>query len=206
MKDRIDEMKNFWEETQKIENCKTLSGCQYDETVEFLMVKNILFPKMHVLEIGVGVGYVTKGFFDAGYIVSGMDISEVALKRVEEYCEATYTLDKLNELPSNYFDIIICHNVVQHVPTDILITEFEHFMRALKEDGVFAVEFISSESNVDGGISATQAQVQSGTIYRNPQIMEKIINGVGGKCDMVVNNKIVIGDVIGCHVFHIKNK
>ena len=199
-------IKNFWEEAQKIKNKSILSGCQYIETIVFLKVDKLLQPQMHVLEIGVGMGYVTKGFYENGYIISGLDISETGLKNVEKYCEKTYKLNELKNLPSNYFDIVICHNVVQHVPTDTLCEELKYILRAMKESGVLAMEFVSSDDIDDKGINPTQNEIESGSLFRTPECMKKIISNIGGECEMVVNNKCNIGMVTGCHVFHVKKK
>ena len=199
-------IKNFWEEAQKIKNNSSLSGCQYDETIEFLKVNKFLQPQMHVLEIGVGYGYVTKGFYENGHIVSGLDISETALKNVKKYCEKTYTLNDLEKLPSNYFDIVICHNVVQHVPTDTLCEELKHIIPALKENGILAMEFVSSNDINDKGINPTQNEIEAGLLCRTPEYMKKLINDIGGESEMVVNNQCKIGKVTGCHVFHVRKR
>lgn len=199
-------IKNFWEGAHNTKNKSTLSGCQFLETIEFLKIDELLKPQMRVLEIGVGLGYVTKGFYDNGYIISGLDVSETALNNVKNFCEKTYLLNELEELPSNYFDIIICHNVIQHVPTDIVKNEFKHILRALKETGVFAVEFVSSDNDIDRGINPTQNEIQSGSLTRPPKCVENMIILVNGECKMVVDNKCDIGIVKGCHVFHVKKQ
>jgi len=182
-----------------------LSGCGYDETVDFLKVRKWVVRGNHVLEIGVGLGYVTKGLHKNGLIVSGLDISSVALERVRNYCEQIFTVDELEKMPSNYFDLIICHNVVQHVPTDLLIEELKHCIRSLKLNGVFAIEFVSTDT-VEDTWNAQYKYSGSGlpSFCRAPNYMNKLINECGGICELVVDNKCSIGDVKGCHVCHVR--
>ena len=103
-----------------------------------------------------------------------------------------------------YFDIIICHNVVQHIPTDLLILEFTHLLRTLKTDGVFALEFVSSGSKDDGGLNVNYSGQDTGRYCRTPEYLENLINNVGGKCEMVVNYEIHNSEITGCHVFHVR--
>lgn len=197
-------IRSFWNGSHNRKVLSDLSGCQYDETIDFLKVRPYVTPGNHVLEIGVGLGYVTKGLYDNGLIVSGLDISEVALEQVKQFCEQVFTTDELEKLPSDYFDCIICHNVVQHVPTDLLIEELRHCIRSLKSTGVFALEFVSSDI---AGDTWNVNYIYGGGLpgfCRTPEFLERLINGLGGECEMVVNNKCDIGGVKGCHVFHVR--
>jgi len=200
-------IESFWNNSHSVKNKSDLSGCGYDETIDFLQVRPKCISGNHALEIGVGLGYVTKGFNDGGLIVSALDISKVGLERVKNYCEFLFTPEDLEKIPSNYFDCIICHNVVQHVPTDILKEELKHCIRSLKQNGVFAVEFVSMIGMP--GDSWDSNYVYSGNglpgFYRNPQYLENMINEFGGSCKMVVDNRYENG-IKGCHVFHIRRK
>jgi ubiquinone/menaquinone biosynthesis C-methylase UbiE len=202
--DDIIKRKNFWDSMHIEKNVSALSGCQYVETIEFLGVNKLLVPKMHVLEVGVGLGYVTKGFHENGFLICGLDISDVALERVKKYCEHTYSAEKFEELPSNYFDVIICHNLIQHIPTDLLIVELTHIMRSLKDDGIFAVEFVSSKLGDDTGINVEYDGNHVGRYCRTPACLEELINNLGGKCEMVINNQVYNSEITGCHVFHVR--
>jgi ubiquinone/menaquinone biosynthesis C-methylase UbiE len=93
----------FWEQQHNIDNVRTLSGCTYEATVDFLNVKDLIVPDMRVLEIGCGLGYVTKGFSEIAKI-SVLDISQVALDRVRPMCENVYHVDDVESLPGDYFD------------------------------------------------------------------------------------------------------
>jgi SAM-dependent methyltransferase len=199
------DIKVFWESSHSKKVLSDLSGCRYDETVDFLKVRDAIVHNNRVLEIGVGLGYVTKGFYEDGLLVSGLDISIIALERVRDYCENLFIVDELEKIPSNYFDLIICHNVVQHIPTNILKKELTHCIRALKSNGVFAMEFVSSGDIADTW--NTQYEYPGHGLpgfYRTVKCMQTLINECGGSCELVVDNKCSVGAVTGCHVIHIR--
>lgn len=196
-------VENFWNFKHTNDDKDSLSGCGYDETIEFLKLNDFIKENINVLEVGVGLGYVTKGLFEQNIKVSAIDISDIALQRVEEYCENIYSLNDLEKLPTDYFDIIICNNVIQHVPSDILYTELREFMRSLKPNGMFAVEFVSSDSFEDNGMNPIYEDVIAGRLCRTPRFIETLIDDFGGECSLVFDNKIQVGFLTGHHVFHI---
>ncbi len=194
---------DFWNKNHLNEDISVLSGVKYDETIDFLKIRKFLKKGCKVLEIGVGLGYVTEQLFKNGMIVSAVDLSNIALNKVKKYCENVYNINELSELPSNYFDIIICNNVVQHVPTNLLIDELKQFIRSLKTEGVFAIEFVSSDLSNDTGISPEINDIQAGRLCRTPIYLESIFNNFNSKCLLVFDNKINIGILRGQHVFHV---
>lgn len=206
----IKQIQAYWEEVHRQNHLGALSGCSYEETIFFLKVKPIKGQK--VLEIGVGLGYVTKGFKDNGIDVSALDISEFALNRVKGYCENLYLVDDIEKLPSDYFDIIICQNGIQHIPTYLLDIELPNIIRSLKATGVFSMEFISSNIAEDTGIELTVHPeiIWDNTIgcyCRTPAYLEKLINKYGGDCKLVYDYHGDIEEYIkGCHIFHVTKK
>jgi ubiquinone/menaquinone biosynthesis C-methylase UbiE len=173
-------------------------------------VKDILKKGDKVLEIGVGLGYVTQGFKENGINVSALDISQVALNRVRDYCEKLYIVDKISELPDNCFDVIICQNGIQHIPTYLLEIELPHLIRSLKPTGVFAMEFVSSQIAEDTGKdfnSDIKWDESIGCYCRTPAFLEKLINNFGGNCKLVYDYHGDIEPYIkGCHIFHITKR
>jgi len=194
----------FWDDCHNKNIVISLSGCGYDETIDFLKVRDYIISDNHVLEIGVGLGYVIRGLYENKLIVSGLDISKIALERVKNYCEATYLISELEKLPSDYFDLIICNNVIQHVATDLLIEELNHSIRSLKVGGIFAVEFVSNDVVEDMGSNPSLDTVKGGGCCRTPSYLESLIKAAGGVCTLVFDKKVDISIVKGHHVFHVK--
>jgi len=201
------DIEKFWNDCHRKETIAALSGVSYDETVDFLKVRNLIKPGIRVLEVGVGLGYVTKGLYDKEILVSCLDISEVAVERVKDYCENIYMIEDLEKLPSDYFDIILCNNVVQHVSTELLVGELKHLIRSLKESGIFSVEFVSNSAVEDTGINASLVTMQGGGCCRTPQYLEKMINTVGGECELVFNSLVPNNPTVtDYYVFHVTKK
>lgn len=199
-------VKNFWETKHKVKDKAALSGCFYEETIDFMCLNAYVSKGKRVLEVGVGLGYVTKGLFEVEALVSALDISDTSLERIKDYCEALYTLDELYSLPTDCFDVIICNNVVQHISTDLLTEELKVLINSLNKDGVFAVEFVSNKGFSDNGQEPSVEEIKNGGLCRSPEFLESLINDVGGKCETVFSKEVDLGIVQGHHVLHIRRK
>jgi SAM-dependent methyltransferase len=200
----MDHNRKFWEQQHEIDNVRTLSGCAFDDTVDFLNVRDLLVPDMRVLEIGCGLGYVTQGFSKIAN-VSVLDISKTALDRVRPFCESIYHINDVESLPSDYFDLIICHNVVQHVPTEPLTTEFENAIRSLKPTGTFAVEYVWANDIEDNGVEFDPAWATAGNLCRSDEFMTNLIKRLGGTSKISRTNPVLKHRKIhGLTVLHIK--
>lgn len=55
-----EQITDFWEEQHKNNHQPALSGCKYIETLNWLKLNDIIKPNLNILEVGVGLGYVTK--------------------------------------------------------------------------------------------------------------------------------------------------
>lgn len=199
----IEEIRDYWDNANAINYEGDLSGCQYEETINFLQIRELLKSSDKVLEIGPGLGYVTKGLHENGFIVSALDISDVGLRRVGQYCERLYNARDVEKLPFGYFDIIICHNVIQHVPTYLLERELPCIINSLKDTGVFAVEFISSDIAEDTGTDPNH-DANIGFYARTPEFLGRMVKRFGGDYKIVFKNENVIAEhITGAYIFHI---
>jgi SAM-dependent methyltransferase len=179
----------FWNEQHNRDNKRALSGCGFDDTLDFLNIKDLVVPGMRVLEIGCGLGYVTAGFAEIAKI-SVLDISDSALDRVRPICESVYHVDDVASLPTDYFDLIICHNVVQHVPTESLMVELKHAIRSLAPTGTFAVEYVWSNDSVDDGVNFQPSWATAGQLCRSDKFMINLVNELGGTCKISRTNTV----------------
>jgi SAM-dependent methyltransferase len=208
MRNRMEE----WDYLHK-ENCLgALSGCTYQETVDFLKLKDFMEPSNTVLEIGVGMGYVTGELYDRGYNVSVFDISPVALNRVRKICTNVYDLSNIETIPANVFDLIICHNVVQHIPTPILYYELFHFLRSLHSNGVMAIKSVSTQKMEDTGdhpelvVDGIKCASSIGCFCRSIPYFTKIVDRCGGLAKIVYQEDIKVDFIDNQHVFHVTKK
>jgi len=211
----------LWEFLHKEQNRGALSACEFQETIDFLHIGDILKPGDKVLEIGVGMGFVTKGLRERGFSVSGFDISQVGLNNVNKYCDAIYNFKDLENIPSNTFDVILCNNVAQHMPTPLLSYEMFHFIRILKRGGVLAVKSVATDLMEDTGddpnlivqhpkIPRRQNKLKCdesiGCFCRTVPYFTKIIDRCGGVATLISNEVCDVWCITETHIFHIRKK
>ena len=216
-KDRV----KCWDDLHKEKNKGALSACEYQETLDFLRIGDFLESEDKVLEVGPGLGYVTKGLRDNGYSVYALDISPTALKRVKPYCNAVFGFEDLEDIPSNYFDVILCNHVVQHMPTPLMCYELFHFIRVLKKDGVLAVKSVASDLMEDTGDDPElivqhpkiprrggklRCDESIGCFCRSVACFTKIVDRCGGVAKLVVNDPCDVWCITETHIFHITKK
>lgn len=57
----------------------------------------------------------------------------------DNYRQLTGSLELLSQFPSDYFDVIICHNVLEYVSSDSRTIYLKELGRVLKTDGLFSL-------------------------------------------------------------------
>ena len=196
-----DEIKKFWDNKHTQNHKGSLSGCQYQETVDFLQVADRLKEPCTVLEIGVGLGYVTQGLKDHGHSVHALELSDVGRKRVRWICEKIYSL--ADPLPPNFFDVILCNNVVQHVPTKTLKVEMKEVVNSLKPDGVMSIEFVGDGVSEDLGDNPTMKMLACGRLCRSEGFMTRLFAECGGTSTTVYDAPVNNPHIKKHYVFHV---
>ena len=193
----------FWDTQHRIQNTQTLSDSSFEQMVDGLALSSLLFPKMRILEIGVGIGKATEQMRERNYKVSALDISMRALHNVRRFCEKIYTVNRIEFLPSDYFDLIVCCNVVQHTPTKILEIQINECMRALKSTGTFVIQFVSCGPVDDLGAVVDPNESELGCYGRSAHFMERLFATYDGVCSIVSAAKVNIPPVTDSYVFHV---
>lgn len=105
------------------------------------LVKFVTLKKGKLLDVGCGGGIATESFpyYFPKMNIYGCDVSSTALFYAKKYGSGkiTYSLirNKRFLYPSNFFDVCVCNDVLEHVPdTDSLLKEVR---RVLKKNGQF---------------------------------------------------------------------
>jgi len=101
---------------------------------ERIMFSFLPKPEGQILDIGCGVGNITKKIQSLGFSVNGVDFSEEAIKKAMTRIPAKcWDLDKGIPFNNNSFDIVWAGDVIEHVfdPIGLL----EEINRVLKKDG-----------------------------------------------------------------------
>jgi len=166
-----------------------LGGATFKSMKNYYGIGENLHKDMCVLEIGVGFGYCVRGFNEAGCRVWAMDICKEAFYSVADVIEGSYLHEKADTLPDNFFDLIVCHVVTQHMSESDILFQFPHVIRSLKDDGVFMVQFADSDIAEENNISETifgepadnKVTMLGGRMVRTPDYAKQLIEQCGGE-------------------------
>lgn len=174
-------LKRFWEQQQEgythSQETRYITGSKQKAIWDFLDIQNKLEQEqLKVLNIGVGTGRDTKELFERNIDVSVLDISPLALKRVESYTTKRYLSEKIKELPNDCFDIAVSHLVTQHLSDGDLIIQMKHVLGSLKTDGLFVIQFAWSKDVNDKSLISQK----EGECSRDVEHMTTLIHKTGG--------------------------
>jgi len=100
-------------------------------------------PK-RVLEIGCGDGSfrsLLKGQFEYWGIEPFSEAAELARKNIDKVFNSTYD-EAFSELPDNYFDLIICNDVIEH------LVDHDSFFKSIKIKMAEGARIVGSVPNV----------------------------------------------------------
>lgn len=108
----------------------------------YLLNKWVSESKKDFLDLGCGLGRHTVLFASNRFNTSAFDISEKAIDQTKKWCKSlnlkvSYTIGDMLKLPykDNYFDCILCRNVISHTDTEGVKNIAEELYRVLKENG-----------------------------------------------------------------------
>ena len=170
----------FWEAAHVSGAHLWISGTPPKEIYERLNIKKLVGVKgLSILNVGVGEGYCEMDLVERGHSVDALDVSESAISKVDRYIGRGYL--SAQDLPGHYYDLIIHHLVAQHMTHEDLREQLIHLLRALKGDGLLAMQFASSQSNADLVVSdLNQHVVMSGGVLRSKDFMKNLIESCQG--------------------------
>lgn len=102
-------------------------------------------PHGHVLNAGAGAGTLTASLLDRGYRVTSVDMSEPFVERLREVTTerggdaADVGWADLTQIPfpDDAFDIVVCGEVLEHIPDDVAAVRELH--RVLRPGGLLVV-------------------------------------------------------------------
>ncbi len=116
----------------------------------FLVQKSFKKQKtIKILDLGCGDGYLLNLLKQSGYKnLYGVDISKTRVKRALELTKLpnkhiVASLGEKTPFLPNFFDVIICSEVMEHIPKpDLLLKEIH---RLLKDEGMFIISTPNEE-------------------------------------------------------------
>lgn len=111
-------------------------------------MEKLLPPNAKVLDAGCAYGRDANEFFERGFDVVGVDLSEEFLAKGR----ATFSKLTLNHMdvrkldfPKNSFDGIWCNAVLFHLTDSDIVKTLKEFHRILKKDGILYTSFQEGE-------------------------------------------------------------
>jgi tellurite methyltransferase len=120
-------------------------GLVAGEPNPFLQEHLALLPRSHALELAMGEGHEAIFLAQRGFLVTGVDISEIAVARALQMARrAGVSIDaqvmdlRTAALPSETYDVVICFYYLQR---DL----FPHIVRTLKPGGMVIYETYTKE-------------------------------------------------------------
>ena len=129
------QLENFWNFQHKIKNDWWLSGCYSGEDI--LRIHNISTPSnLKILDLGIGMGNLTKYLYELKNEVYSCDISKIGLDNVKTIAKTYHTSELKNIEP---VDIAISNLVFQHCSDDEIRRMIKEIN--LKDDGFFSFQF-----------------------------------------------------------------
>ena len=126
-------MREYWDRIHRENNMQMISGYGLEDVKKNLRIRKKFKPKMNILEIGIGTGDTAIGLFKEGHNVFVNDISVVAIAKLYTKLNGFIPNIGLESIPDNYFDLILCHLVFQHID-DKERNQFSIFVEEEKEE------------------------------------------------------------------------
>ena len=171
-----------------------------------LNITDRIAPDTLVLEIGVGGGTDIKELHARGLKVHVLDITSAALDKVRAFTEGQWLEPQIELLPENRFDIAISHLVTQHISNETLSRQIKYVLRALKTNGVFAMQFADRTTGIDwASYRETLDRQKEGGVCRSLEMMKELVNASGGKITWVSQPQDFPGNARWFNI-HIRNK
>ena len=135
--------KDFWESKHEISDRYWLTGSSLGEIKHYHNLKDYDLKNKKILEIGVGLGNLSKELTEYTENLICCDISEEALTNVSDKVTKKYLTTNLKEIEP--VDLAICHLVFQHCVDN----EIERIINdvVLNDNGIFTFQFAYLRDN-----------------------------------------------------------
>jgi len=167
--------------------------------IPYIMQCHDINPETSILEIGCGEGGNLLPFAKLGCNILGVDISKNRINEamqlfMQENIPGTFICDNIFNITghNHQFDIIICHDVIEHISDKKALLEYAHTF--LKENGVLFIAFPAWQMPFGGHQQICQNTLLSKTpfIHLLPCQVYKQILTYAGESEEMINELLSI--------------
>ena len=119
--------------------------------IDYVSAYTKLTPESRILEVGCGEGGNLAPFAKLGCRVTGIDIAECRIKEAYKFfanisnnaqficCD--FTKYPIPEQEEDKYDVILLHDVIEHIPFEVKVDFLKHIKKFLKKQGILFVGF-----------------------------------------------------------------
>jgi len=198
-------MVDFWEDVHKKKRVRYLSPNRPDFNIKILEIEQLLLKDITYLEVGIGQGSLLKEINKKTKNCYAVDISKTSLMLSKKYIKRGWLNTELFNLPHNFFDLITCLLVFQHIDDKELKNHLYHIIPSLKTDGIYACQFAFglNDYEIFNNKYFCEEQLQKGLSFRTLDKMVNLIQIFNGKITIKGFHKF---ENIGWYILHISKK
>jgi hypothetical protein len=167
--------KDFWESKHKAKKKFWLTGSSLLNIMNFHKLNEVDIKDKKILEIGVGLGNLSKELINYTDKLICCDISEKALSSVSDKVTKKYLTTDLNKIEP--VDLAICHLVFQHC----IDKEVERIINdvVLSDEGTFTFQFAYIRDNEQPNQKVTDLIKLGSHHFRGLKQIEKMVDRSG---------------------------
>lgn len=117
-----------------------------------------------LLDAGCGVGQFMVAFQALGAHVYGCDVSDFCADLVSKRHPGEFyhtRLEQMDGVPKNFFDIVYCGDVIEHIPGELTETAFLKLIQACKPAGIIYIAIDTTSYRHEGFQDISHINMQS---------------------------------------------
>ena len=167
-----------WDKSHAAHHPGALSGSGAEEVLQHHRISHLVRPGLVVLDIGVGLGGMSKYLSEQRCVVDALDVSAVARETVAAYVRDFYLAEEIESLPANEYDLAISMIVSQHMCERNLRRQVREVFRSLKPGGTFALHLAGATEGTLNNLVCEIPSGMDGAMCRDPECALGMIRDV----------------------------
>jgi len=167
-----------WNAAHKVHHPDALSGSDPIEVLEHHRVSHLIRPGLIVLDIGVGLGGMSRHLHACDCVVDALDAADLAEQVIHSYIRRFYLAEQISELPSLEYDLAVSQLVAQHMCERNLRDQIFHVGRSLRLEGIFSLHLAGATEGPLNNLPGPIPPGMDGAMCRDPDYAINMIYDV----------------------------